>query len=197
MLIIIGLALLGRRRLEKYPGRVQSLTEMIIESFDGMIQETMGSVGRRYFPLIVTMFFFVSFSNWISVIPSMKSPTSDLNTTLGLGILTFLVAQGSGVVAKGPLNYIKGFFEPYLIAPLALFINIAGEAGKTISHSFRLFGNVLGGGIIIVVISGLLGPLSFPLGAAMSAFFGLFIGLIQAFVFTILALMYITVARGE
>jgi F-type H+-transporting ATPase subunit a len=133
--------------------------------------------------------------NWIGVVPTLKCPTADLNTTLGLALLVLFVAHGSGIATKGFLPYIKGYFEPYFIAPLAFFINVAGEFGKTVSHSFRLFGNILGGGLIIVVISHLVHHLFVPI--FLFAFFGFFTGTIQAFVFMMLALVYISVQRKE
>ncbi|MDI6703808.1 MAG: F0F1 ATP synthase subunit A [bacterium] len=195
MIIIILFSYLGVRKLKKYPGKVQALVELIIDGLDKLIKDTMGEVGRKYLPLIATLFFFVAFSNWLGVIPLLKSPTGDLNTTLGLGILVFLIVQGSGIATKGLFSYLKGFLEPLVIAPLAVVINLAGEFGKTVSHSFRLFGNILGGGLIIIVLSDLFKYLLIP--PVLHAFFGLFIGAVQAFVFGMLALVYITVGRGE
>lgn len=218
--IIILLAWLGARRLRRFPGRCQSIVEMIIEAFDKLIAETMGPVGRKYFPLITTIFFFVLLSNWLSIIPPLKNPTADLSTTLGLGVMIFIIAQSSGIARKGIGNYIKGFFEPLLIAPLAIVINVFGELGKTISHSFRLFGNIFGGGLILVVVfaiphflqpavheifgefigKGIYWGFLWPFckifaQIGLNLFFGLFVGTIQAFVFTVLAMAYITLAR--
>ncbi len=220
MAILILLAYLGTRRLERFPSRGQSFVELIIDAFDRLIADTMGPVGRRYFSLITTLFFFILISNWLSIIPILKNPTADLNTTLGLGIMVFIIAQGSGVISKGVGGYLKGFFEPLFIAPFAFFINIAGEVGKTLSHSFRLFGNIFGGGLIMLIIFaipellqtawcrlfgefigrslywGFLWPFCKILATViLNAFFCIFVGSLQAFVFTILAMAYITIAR--
>lgn len=216
MIIIIILGWIFGRRLTKIPGRGQCLLEALISFFASLIKEVIGEGGTRYLPFIVTIFLFVLFSNWLSIIPPLKNPTSDLNTTLGLGLMVFFVAHASGFLKKGILGHLRGFLEPIFIAPLALVINVFGELGKTISHSFRLFGNILGGGLIFLVIFEMpnyLGPILYkclvgklihfgiwpifkiviPIG--LNLFFGLFVGTIQAFVFTILAIAYISMAR--
>jgi F-type H+-transporting ATPase subunit a len=213
--VVMGIILLGGwffgRKLKDLPGRTQCFVEATLEFFRSITIDTMGEEGKRYFPLIMTLFLFILISNWLSVIPCMKSPTSDLNTTLGLGVMVLLVAHSSALFKKGSFEYIKGFFQPVLIAPFALFINICGEFGKTISHSFRLFGNIFGGSLLLFIVFEMpkyLKPvlpevvyfiswpflrLIFPIG--LNLFFGLGIGLLQAFVFTVLAIAYIDVAR--
>lgn len=195
MAILIMLAYLSARRLEKFPGHVQALIEWIIDGLDGLTRDTIGQEsGRRYFPLFATIFFFVLLSNWLGTVPFLKSPTGDLNTTFGLGILVFFIVQGSAIRTRGLGNYLKGFLEPMMLAPLMLPLNIVGEFAKLISHSFRLFGNILGGGLIILIISELTYYVVLPIG--LNGFFGFFSGTIQAFVFAILAITYISVARA-
>lgn len=193
MIILIALAYLGRRKLEKYPTKLQALVEMIISGMDDLTKETLGVVARKYFPLITTLLFFVLFSNWLGCIPTLKSPTQDLNTTLGLGLMVFFIVQISAIWHKGIIEYCKGFFQPYILAPLMFPLNVVGEIAKVISHSFRLFGNILGGSLVILVLSELVRYLVLPIG--LNAFFGFFVGTIQAFVFSTLALVYIAVAR--
>jgi F-type H+-transporting ATPase subunit a len=193
MIVLILLAYIGGRRLEKYPKRRQALVEMIIQSLDGLIKETLGEVGRKYYPLISTLLFFILLSNWLGCIPTLKSPTQDLNTTLGLGLMVFFIVQTSAIWHKGLIGYLKGFFQPYILAPLMFPLNVVGEFAKVISHSFRLFGNILGGSLVILVLSELVRYLVLPIG--LNAFFGFFVGTIQAFVFSVLALVYIAVAR--
>lgn len=195
MAILIILAYLGARRLEKFPGRVQGLSEYTVDSLDGLTKDTLGQEsGRKYFPLFATLFFFVLLSNWLGTIPFFKSPTADLNTTLGLGLIVFFVVHVSAIRIKGLGNYLKGFAEPIMLAPLMLPLNIVGEFGKLISHSFRLFGNVLGGGLVILILSELSYYAVIPIG--LNGFFGFFVGTIQAFVFAILAITYISIARA-
>ncbi len=119
-------------------------------------------------------------------------PTDDLNTDLGFGLFVFLLAQGLGIYKKGLWKYIKSYFEPVaFLMPL----NVIGELAKPVSHSFRLFGNIMGGGILIAILSWLLKYFVAP--AFLWGYFGLFVGLIQAFVFMMLAIAYISAATDQ
>ena len=157
--------------------------------------------------LIATLFIFIVMSNWLGIIPSfwqilefdhpshifeafkVEEPTRDLNTTLGLGILVFFVVHFSSIKFKGIKEYVKEYFQPiFIMAPL----NLIGEIAKVVSHSFRLFGNIMGGAVIIIVVSSLVRYIAFPI--LLNGFFGIFVGAVQAFVFTMLALTYIAVA---
>ena len=118
----------------------------------------------------------------------MEEPTKDINTTLGLGIMGFFIAHGTAITAKGLKQYLKEYFEPMcFLMPL----NVVGEVAQVISISFRLFGNVLGGSIIIIVVTHLVYGLLRP--PFLYGFFALFVGTVQAFVFTMLTLVYISV----
>ena len=129
-----------------------------------------------------------SSSNWMGIIPKLTESTKDLNTPLSLGIIGFLIAHYSGIKAKGFKGYIKEYMEPiFIMAP----VNLISELSKVISISFRLYGNIMGGYIIIHVVSDLVYSLVLP--PLMLCFFGLFIGAIQAFVFTMLTIVYISV----
>lgn len=205
--LLILVAIVLARRLKEFPDRRQCISELIATSFDNLLKETLGDDGRKFLPLIVTLFLFVLFCNWLGAIPGMRSPTSDLNTTLGLGIMVFFISHGSAIRKKGLWNYIKGYFQPFFL----LFpINIVSEFGKVISHSFRLFGNMFGGAIILSVAGPIVMEISKSMGLPhliaspiivvaflwIQFFFGLFVGTIQALVFAFLALTYIQVARG-
>jgi len=195
ILLLVVLALFLRRglrqRIEEKPNRVQAALDALMNTLKGQLTSNFASekLARTMFPFISTLFLFVLFSNWISVIPYFQSPTQDLNVTLGLALLVFVMSQVFAVRLKGGRKYLKGFIEPY---PFMLPLNIVGEIAKPISHAFRLFGNIFGGAILIAVISARLIPLVLPAG--LTAFFGLFVGAIQAFVFAILAVAYINVA---
>ena len=199
--IILFLVLLScyvQFRLKVIPGRLQVVFEFIVESFDKVCHETLGDKGRAFMPYITTLFLFILCCNWIGIIPFIEEPTRDLNTTLGLGIIAFCVSHLAAIHYKGMKRYIADYFEPMFeikgkkipnifFAPL----NVIGEFGKLVSHSFRLYGNILGGAIIIQVVSNLTRYLFLPVG--LSLFFGLFVGAVQAFVFSLLALTYIAV----
>jgi F-type H+-transporting ATPase subunit a len=131
---------------------------------------------------------FLLLSNWLGIIPKLSEPTKDLNTPLSMGIMGFVIAHYAGIRTKGIKQYMKEYMEPiFFMAPL----NIIGELAKVVSISFRLFGNIMGGAIIILVISHLIYSLLLP--PLLVLFFSLFVGTIQAFVFTMLTLVYISV----
>jgi len=213
ILLLVILALLLRRglrqRIEEKPNRVQAMMDTLINLLQRQLTSNFASerLSRELFPFISTLFLFVLLCNWISVIPYCQSPTQDLNITLSLAVLVFVLSQVFAVRLKGGRNYLKGFLEPYaFLLPLnivgevakpishafRLFGNILGEVAKPISHAFRLFGNIFGGAVLITVITAKLIPIIVPAG--LNIFFGLFFGAIQAFVFAILAVAYINAA---
>ena len=191
--LIIGLILvfivLATRRRAMVPDPWQHLSELIVCWIRDLCVDALGEEwGTRYYPLICALFIFLLLCNWISMVPYMTAPTQDLNTTLGLGIMGFFIAHGTAIWVKGPKNYITEYFKPlFFLMPL----NVVGEVAKVISISFRLFGNIMGGSIIIIVVSYLVYGLILP--PFLNAFFNLFVGTIQAFVFTVLTLVYISV----
>jgi F-type H+-transporting ATPase subunit a len=207
--LLIWIALKVRKTMKEVPDKLQNVVELYIESFDNLTIETLEEkkLARKYFPLISTLFIFILLSNWLGIIPSfwqliqwknaphffqifvVEEPTRDLNTTLGLGIISFFVVHFSAIKIKGLGEYIKEYFEPiFVMAPL----NVIGELAKVVSHSFRLFGNIMGGAVIIIVVSSLVRFIALPI--LLNGFFGIFVGAVQAFVFAMLALTYIAVA---
>jgi len=145
-------------------------------------------MAKRYFPLVCSLFMFLVLCNWIGIIPKLYEPTKDLNTTLGLGLMGFVLAHHAGIKAKGFKKYATEYFQPiFFMAPL----NVIGEIAKVVSISFRLYGNIMGGSIIILVVSHLIYSLVLP--PILNLFFGLFVGTVQAFVFTMLTVVYISV----
>ncbi len=191
--VVIGVTLLfawlATRSRKMVPGPWQIIAELLVDWFKELVRDALGDAyEERYFPLICALFIFLLLCNWIGIVPGLEEPTKDLNTTLGLGIMGFIIAHGTAIKVKGLKHYIKEYFEPmFFLAPL----NVVGEIAKVISISFRLFGNIMGGSIIIVVVSYLIWGLLLP--PFLYGFFGLFVGTVQAFVFTMLTLVYISV----
>ncbi|MFO8112506.1 MAG: F0F1 ATP synthase subunit A [Desulfosalsimonadaceae bacterium] len=191
--IVIALLLffgyMASRRRHVLPNSIQVAGELLVAQFYGLTESTLGKErAKSYAPLIVALFMFLLLSNWIGAIPHMTEPTTDLNTPLSLGLMGFVLAHYAGIRAKGFKGYIKTYFEPIVFM---LPMNLIGELAKVISISFRLFGNMMGGAIIILVVSHLIYSLVLP--PFLYAFFSLFIGTIQAFVFTMLTVVYIAV----
>jgi F-type H+-transporting ATPase subunit a len=187
--IILLLAYVAVRRLSMVPGPAQNVAEMLVEGFMNLSNASLGRRGPGYFPLILATFIFVLISNWLGVIPFLSEPTRDLNTTLGLALIGFFTAHYAAIRTKGIKRYLKSYFEPF---PLMFPLNVIGEVSKVISISFRLYGNVMGGAVIILVVSKLVHYWLLP--PLLYAFFGFFVGTIQAFVFAMLTLTYISLA---
>jgi F-type H+-transporting ATPase subunit a len=187
LLIIIGLFASNKKSI--LPGPIQALGELIVSLLYELTEDALGKdLAKTYAPLICALFMFLLLSNWLGIIPHLEEPTKDLNTTLGLGIMGFLIAHYAGIKSKGFKAYIKEYFQPiFFMMPL----NLIGEIAKIVSISFRLFGNIMGGSIIILVVSHLVYSVILP--PFLYAFFGLFVGTIQAFVFTMLTVVYISV----
>lgn len=189
MAILIILSILATRKMTRIPNPLQRIMEIYISFMDKLVRETLETTSRGYLPLVGTLFIFLLLCNWIGIIPGLHEPTKDLNTPLSLGLMGFFLTHTAAIREKGILSYLKEYAEPFFImAPL----NIVSELAKVVSISFRLFGNIFGGAIIIAVVSPMVYNLVLP--PFLTAFFGLFVGLIQAFVFTMLTITYIAVA---
>lgn len=197
ILFLIFSSLIIKRKFALIPTKIQFVIESLYLYFKSALEQSMGEKGKKFLPFILTLFLFILFSNWLSLIPHLKSPTRDLNTCLGLALLVFIIAHISAIKEKGLGKYIKGYFSPYwLFFPS----NVFSEFSKTLSHAFRLFGNVFAGGAIIAILPILLAkgkwfalPIGYTLIPIINAFFVLFIGGIQAFVFAVLAMAYISI----
>jgi F-type H+-transporting ATPase subunit a len=189
MVVCILFARAVTRGASLVPKSWQAIGELLYSAFRGMVMDALDEpYGSAYFPLIFSLFIFLCICNWIGIIPFFHEPTKDLNTPLCYGIMGFFIAHGTAIKIKGVKGYVKEYFQPlWFLFPL----NIVSEIAKVISISFRLFGNIMGGSTIILVVSHLVYSLVLP--PLLNLFFGLFVGTVQAFVFTILTLVYISV----
>lgn len=175
------------RDLKKVPRGAQHFLELAVDGIENLVVGNMGPEGKKFVPLILTIAVYVGISNIIGVIPGASSPTENLNTTLTLASIVFLVGHWAAIKKKGLWTWFKGFFEPYFF----MFpINIAGEISQVISHAFRLYGNVFGGGILLGIIY-MVAPYVLP--TPLLGWFGIFSGIIQTAVFTLLAVVYIQI----
>lgn len=191
-LLIIAFAWLGSRTLRQIPGRLQSMFELIVEMFATLVEQALGPDGRRHIPMLGSLFLFLWISNIIGFVPLTEEPTRDLNVPIAHMLVVIAIVHFEAIKAKGFGAYLKSYNEPFFIM---MPLNVVGEIAKGVSLSFRLFGNILGGAIIIIVISYLTKYFLMPVG--LNLFFGLFVGTVQAFVFTMLAMTYIAVAVAE
>ncbi len=189
MAILIAFAHVATRKKSLVPGTPQIIGELFVANFWKLTVDALGEdMAKTYFPLICALFMFLWCCNVMGIIPGLEEPTKDLNTPLGLGIMGFVIAHYAGIKTKGFKRYVKEYFEPiFFMMPL----NVVGELAKVVSISFRLYGNIMGGSIIILVVSYLVYDVIIP--PLLYGFFGLFVGTVQAFVFTMLTLVYISV----
>lgn len=187
-IFLVILAIFTTRKLEMIPSGIQNVMEMLIESIINLTEGMLEGGGKKLLPFIGTIALFIGVSNLIGILPLIKNPTADLNVTAAFGLSVFIFANFYGIAKKGLVPYIKSFFQPvFFLFP----INVIGELAKPISHSFRLFGNIFGGGVIVALVSFFIpGIVPVPL----MAWFDLFIGLVQALIFTMLAIAYVAMA---
>ena len=189
IIILILVGFISTRKRAINPRAMQIFGELFVGQFYQITEDALDKqMAKKYGPLVCALFMFLVLANWLGIIPYLEEPTKDLNTPLSLGILGFVIAHAAGIKSKGFKAYAKEYFEPmFFMMPL----NVIGELAKIVSISFRLFGNVMGGSIIILVVSYLTYSVLLP--PVLNAFFGLFVGTIQAFVFTMLTVVYISV----
>ena len=209
-LIAIGSYLLQRKYAE-IPGTAQGIVEMVYEALVDLMDSVLGSrkKSEQYLPFVATIFIFILVSNWLGIIPGvgsigieeghrftplLRSPASDLNFTLALAGITVVMVNAFGVIAVGAWKHASKFLD--FSSPLAFYVGILefiSEIARMISFAFRLFGNVFAGEVLLVVIAFLV-----PYAAPVPFFLlEIFVGFIQAFVFAMLALVFITIATVE
>ncbi len=187
LLLVFGFLASSKKRI--IPGPIQAMGEVFVSQLFALTEDALDKeMAKKYAPLICALFMFLLLSNWIGIIPHMHEPTKDLNTPLSLGLMGFFISHYVGIKTKGFKAYIKTYFDPFFFM---MPLNVIGELAKVVSISFRLFGNIMGGSIIILVVSYLVYSVLIP--PFLYAFFGIFVGAIQAFVFTMLTLVYISV----
>lgn len=178
---------MSRRFSVDKPGIAQQMLEIGVESLNTMIDGFIGPHGRKYLPVMGGFAFFILTSNLITNVPGFQPPTSDLNTTVALGVLSFLTYNFIGIRNQG-LAYFKQFIgDPVFLAPLMIPIEILSHLSRPLSLSVRLFGNIFAEHTLAAVFFILL-PFGLPL---VFAPLGVFVAFMQTFVFTMLSMVYI------
>ncbi|MBE6099170.1 MAG: F0F1 ATP synthase subunit A [Anaerovibrio sp.] len=184
--IVLLIAILATRNLKMVPTGTQNIVEALIVWLREQVATNLGPKGEFLCPLIVTLFLFLIVANWLGLVPTMASPTNDLNTTFGLALLIVLIVHVLGLYMKG-MHYVKHFFQPF---PIFVVINVIEEVAKPITLAFRLFGNILAGEILIIILLKLV-PIWMPIPSVIWLAFSIFIGGVQAFIFTSLSMAYL------
>ena len=189
MLVLTLGSWLATRRLAAHPGLRQSAVEGVVAGLARELQDIVRRDPAPYLPLLGTLFVFLVAANLSGVLPGVQAPTSRLETPAALALIVFLSVHFFGVRSQGALNYLASFAQPKLIM---LPLNVVSEITRTFSLTVRLFGNVMSGEFVIalvVALAGLFVPI--PLMAL-----EILVGLVQAYIFTVLATVFIGAALG-
>jgi F-type H+-transporting ATPase subunit a len=183
VVVLSVLAVLGGRTIRPRPGRWQAVAEWGVGALEGLLDEVVGD-GRTYFPLVATLGLFILAANLMSALPFVEAPTADVNTPAALAIIVFGSVHYYGMRQSGVLGYLRKFAQP---VPLLLPINVLSNLTRTFSLAIRLFGNMVSHQIIVAILLLIL-PLVVP---AVLEIFGMFISVLQAYIFTILTMVYL------
>ncbi len=187
MVILVLGSFLLTRRLDLIPGKRQAALELIVTTLDTQIRETTGAEPAPYRGFIGTLFLFILAANWSSLIPGLDPPTAQLETDAALAVLVFLSVIWFGVRGAGLSGYLKSFATPN---PVMIPLNMLESVTRTFSMFVRLFGNVMSGVFVIGIVASLAGFIvPIPLMAL-----DLLTGLVQAYIFAVLAMVFITAA---
>jgi len=193
MIFLILVALLVKGSIQTVPRGLQNILEPVVTGIEGMIEETMGPKGKAYFPLIATIAFFILTSNLIALIPGFYPPTANLNTNAAMALTVFAMTHIIGIKEHG-IGYFKHFCGPVIwLAPLIIPIEIVGHLARPLSLTLRLFGNMYGHEVVLMIFFALV-PFLVPLPMMLM---GVLIAFIQTFVFMLLAMIYIAGSLEE
>jgi len=222
MIILAGLTFAASRNLQLVPRGLQNFLEVVLEQFQQMIDDVMGPEGRRYLPLIATLGLFILTANLMGLVPGLVGVTSNLNTNAACALVVFIAYHWIGARKQGLIPYLKHFAGPVPLAlkPLMFVIEIISHLARPLSLTLRLFGNMVGGHILLAVIfllMGLDGLIGWALsGSVAGAIIGgigglvtivftvgflyplkILVAFLQAFIFVMLTMLYISGAIEE
>lgn len=190
MAVLAAVSWAGTRRLRIHPGPWQACFEILVETIAAQIRGVIGRDPLPFLPLLGTLFIFIVCANLSVIVPGVKAPTAHIETTGALAAIVFLAVHGFGVSMRGPKAYFAGYLKPNLFM---LPLNVISEFTRTFSLMVRLFGNIMSHEFVIglvVVLAGLFVPI--PLMAL-----AILIGIVQAYIFTVLATVFIGAAVGS
>lgn len=185
MAVLVGFSIIFVRNLKVVPeSKFQIYLEIVIGGIEDFFKETLGEEGKRYIPYLGTVLLYLALSNTIGIF-GLTPPTKDLNVTAGLAIMSIILIEFSGIYQKGPKKWLKSFAEPIaIVAP----INVLEIFIRPLSLCMRLFGNILGGFVVMELIE-FVAPVIVPV--PFNFYFDIFDGLIQAYVFVFLTSLFV------
>lgn len=186
MLVLILISFLVTRTIK--PGtkvsKGQNILEALVETINNQIRQISQQDPSKYLPFVGTLFIFILAANVLSIVPGFRPPTGSLNTTIALSLCVFLAVPYFGITDQGISGYLKEYIKPTVIM---LPFNIISEISRTLSLAIRLYGNVMSSSVVVAILLGVI-PLFFPI---VIQALGLLTGVIQAYIFAILAIVYI------
>lgn len=192
MALLVGISMVITRNLraDVPPDRWRTALEVIVKAIQGQIEEITQHSARHVMYFAGTLFLFIALSNLLLVIPGFSPPTASLSTTAALALSVLIAVPLFGIASGGVGRYLRSYIEPSVVM---LPFNIIGEFSRGISLAIRLYGNVMSGAVIVAILLGV-APFFFPVVMDM---LGLLTGLIQAYIFAILATVYISSATAD
>lgn len=192
MIIIVLFSYICTRKLKSdiNVSSFQTALEIIVLAVHEQVKDISNDNPRKYLPIIGTFFLFIGVSNFLTIIPWFKAPTASLSTTAAFALCVFLAMPYYGIKNAGLKTYLKKYIDPF---PLMLPMNILSDFTNTFALAFRLYGNVLSGAIVGSVLT-MMCPLFIPIPMQL---LGLFTGMIQAYIFALLAIIYISSISPE
>lgn len=192
MAILVGVSWWVSRQLSVEPqmSRWQNGLEIIVSGIRDQIRDATGKDPHPFMPLIGSLFLFITLANLLTIFPVYESPAGSLSTTAGLALCVFVAVPYFGIKNSGFKGYLKHFVEP---SPFMLPFQIISEISRTVAMAIRLFGNVMSTALLVAILLSI-APLFFPI---LMRLFGVLVGVIQAYVFAILAIVYIASGMRE
>ena len=187
MIILIALSVLAAKSVTLIPSKAQNVFELLISGMEEFMIEIAGEESRWLFPIIATVFIYIFVSNMIGLVPGFMPPTASINTTLSCALVVVIFTHVIGIKYHGAA-YIKHFMGPvWWMIPIIFPIEVIGHVARVLSLTFRLFGNMMGHELVLMILFGLAGAFFAPLPIMA---LGIFVALVQAFVFFLLSIMY-------
>jgi F-type H+-transporting ATPase subunit a len=188
--VALGLILRSRLSVEN-PSRLQIVLEDVVSGMAGLLDEWIGPKGRKYLPLVGTLGIFILTANYMGLVPGLMAPTSSINVTLGCAITIWVYYHFQGIREQGIVNYIKHFWAPpgapFFLGFIFFPIELISHTSRLMSLSLRLFGNIFGEELVIIILFSIV-PFLVPLPMM---FLGLITGGLQAFIFVLLSIIYL------
>lgn len=189
MILLISLGFIASKGMGLIPTKMQNFFEIMVAGIEDFMVEITGEEGRWLFPIVATIFIYIFVCNLIGLVPGFFPPTASLNTTLSCALVVVVFTHVIGVKYHGA-GYIKHFLGPvWWMVPIIFPIELIGHIARILSLSFRLFGNMMGHELVLAILFGLAGAFFAPLPIMA---LGIFVALVQAFVFFLLSIMYFT-----